>query len=504
MATVNSLSDAKDALNRNARSRPPRSENKSPLKLCLFHLHGLFRGKDLELGRDADTGGQTLYVLEMAKSLVEVDPNVEVTIVTRQIFDPTVSDDYAIGREVVCPRVQIVRLPFGPEQYLAKEELWEHLPELLEETKQHFATHGIPDVIHGHYADAGMVGGKVARYFDLPFVFTGHSLGRCKRRRLADSMSDTEMEQRFCFSKRIAAEEYALRRADLTVTSTQQEIDEQYALYERAKPQQMQVIPPGVDLERFRQCPLVGNEDPIARQIERFLRDPQKPTILAMSRPDTRKNIATLLDVYGGSKRLQQAANLVLILGTRDDLRQLPEGCYEVMNEVLHQIDQYDLYGRVAYPKEHTAEQVPQIYRYAQQREGVFVNIALTEPFGLTILEAGAAGLPVVATCNGGPTEILSNTDHGVCVPPDEPAAIEDALFKLLTNGARWQECHRSGVSKVREHYSWQRHARDYLRTVRQMIMARSEQTGPHADTAPFTRSPVAQELEAREMARSS
>jgi sucrose-phosphate synthase len=34
-----------------------------------LHLHGLFRSRDLELGRDADTGGQTTYVLELARAL---------------------------------------------------------------------------------------------------------------------------------------------------------------------------------------------------------------------------------------------------------------------------------------------------------------------------------------------------------------------------------------------------------------------------------------------------
>jgi sucrose-phosphate synthase len=39
------------------------------LRLLHLHLHGLFRSQELELGRDSDTGGQTLYVLELARSL---------------------------------------------------------------------------------------------------------------------------------------------------------------------------------------------------------------------------------------------------------------------------------------------------------------------------------------------------------------------------------------------------------------------------------------------------
>jgi sucrose-phosphate synthase len=44
----------------------------NPLNILLISVHGLIRGHDLELGRDADTGGQTLYVAELARSLAEL------------------------------------------------------------------------------------------------------------------------------------------------------------------------------------------------------------------------------------------------------------------------------------------------------------------------------------------------------------------------------------------------------------------------------------------------
>jgi sucrose-phosphate synthase len=37
----------------------------------MISVHGLIRGRDLELGRDADTGGQTLYVVELIRALAE-------------------------------------------------------------------------------------------------------------------------------------------------------------------------------------------------------------------------------------------------------------------------------------------------------------------------------------------------------------------------------------------------------------------------------------------------
>ncbi|MFT5825272.1 MAG: sucrose-phosphate synthase, partial [Yoonia sp.] len=40
-------------------------------RIALISLHGLIRGENLELGRDEDTGGQTRYVLELARALAE-------------------------------------------------------------------------------------------------------------------------------------------------------------------------------------------------------------------------------------------------------------------------------------------------------------------------------------------------------------------------------------------------------------------------------------------------
>ena len=63
--------------------------------IALISVHGLIRGHDLELGRDADTGGQTKYVVELARALGERPEVAQVDLLTRQVIDPRVSDDYA-------------------------------------------------------------------------------------------------------------------------------------------------------------------------------------------------------------------------------------------------------------------------------------------------------------------------------------------------------------------------------------------------------------------------
>lgn len=55
-------------------------------------------------------------------------------------------------------------------------------------------------------------------------------------------------------------------------------------------------------------------DPPIWKEVAKFLRNPRKPVILAMSRPDSKKNVAALLHAYGSSNVLRELANLVLIL----------------------------------------------------------------------------------------------------------------------------------------------------------------------------------------------
>lgn len=446
-------------------------ENKQ-LKIALISLHGLIRGENLELGRDEDTGGQTRYVLELARAL-SAHPGVErVDLITRQVIDQRVSEDYAQLEEQIADKAWIVRIPFGPRRYLHKTKLWPYMEVFVDQCLNYFqSTKRVPDIIHGHYADAGYGGGHLARLLGIPFVFTGHSLGRVKRERLIKSGLDPEkIESRYNISARIEAEEYALETCSLICTSTHQEVKEQYERYEHYIPERMEVIPPGVDLTSFR---LPKTDDPktnLETSIRSFLHDPDKPMIVAMARPDERKNLEMLVNVYGESKQLQRQANLVLIMGCRDDLREMPPGQRSVLRNILSLIDVYDLYGKVAYPKQHRSEEVPDLYRQIYRSKGLFINAAMTEPFGLTLLESAASGVPIIATNDGGPSDIIANCQNGVLVDPFDSKMIEKALMHALLEPEQWEAWSQAGIENVYKHYSWERHVERYLRDIHEVL----------------------------------
>ncbi len=443
------------------------------LYIAMISVHGLIRSHDLELGRDADTGGQTKYVVEVARDLARLPGVDRVDLFTRRVSTPKVAPDYAVELEDMGAGARIVRIVAGPaDEYLPKEALWDHLDSFFDNMLAFIRNDNqVPDIIHSHYADAGYVGSRLAHFLGVPLVHTGHSLGRVKRQRLlATGLSSDEIDQRYNMSRRIEAEELTLASADRVITSTHQEIVEQYELYDHYQPSHMRIIPPGTDLSLFH--PPRGDEwrSPIGQEIQRFLREPDKPLILALSRPDPRKNIGALVNAYGESARLQELANLVIVAGNRDDIGDMDEGAQEVLTDLLMAIDHYDLYGKVAYPKHHNASEVPVIYRIAALSKGVFVNPALTEPFGLTLIEAAASGVPIVATEDGGPRDIIGNCNNGILIDPLDSEAISAALIALLEHPREQQRLADNGLNGVREHYAWQAHAKRYLGIIRPLV----------------------------------
>ena len=439
------------------------------LYIVLISVHGLIRGHNIELGRDADTGGQIKYAVELARTLSQHPDVGRVDLLTRCIVDAKVDDCYSQPQEKIAPKAFIIRLPFGPRRYLRKEVLWPYLDCFSDQALKHIRRVGrVPDVVHGHYADAGYVAAQLSGLLETPMVFTGHSLGQVKRQRLLEQGVKKEtIETQYHISQRIEAEEIALDNALFVVASTQQEVDEQYSLYDNHHPESMVVIPPGIDLKRFHPITENFRQPTIYKDIVRFFKDESKPIILALSRPDVRKNISTLVRAYAENPKLREIANLLIIAGSREDIMTMEKGPRRVLSELLLLIDHYDLYGKVAYPKKHQPDEVPDIYRLVAQSRGVFVNPALTEPFGLTLLEAAATGLPIVATEDGGPKDIIGNCKNGELINPLDPDQIGEVLVSTLSSKGKWDQWSKSGIEGTQKYYAWQTHVEHYLKEIK-------------------------------------
>jgi sucrose-phosphate synthase len=443
------------------------------MHIVMISVHGLIRGENLELGRDADTGGQITYVIELCKALSALKEVHRVDLLTRQIHAPNVSADYAVPVEPVCDKFNIIRIPFGPKRYLYKESLWQHMSAFVDNALLWLREEKlVPDVIHGHYADAGWASACLASILNKPHVFTGHSLGRVKQKGLlSHGMSQEKIEKRYKISTRIEAEEMALDNATMVMSSTHNEEKNQYALYNHYDPSRINVIAPGVELSRF----FSGKTEPslvysVKSKVSRFLRYPHKPAILFVCRPEYKKNLHTLIKAYGESKELQERANLIIVQGVRDDIRDMPKNTRHVFSEMLADIDKYDLYGRVAYPKEVGPDEISYVFRMVARSNGVFVHPALEENFGLTLLEAASCSLPIVATKVGGPQEILTKLDNGLLIDPLDVGEITAAIMQALSDKDQWKVWAKNGLRGVKKNYSWEAHAKKYIRKIRPAI----------------------------------
>lgn len=439
----------------------------------MISVHGLVRGQEPELGRDPDTGGQIGYVLDLVRSLAD-NPNVDkVDLLTRKVESPAVSLDYAVDKEELSTNSHLIRLRCGPRKYIRKEALWPYLDEFVDRTLQYFkAQERLPDVIHTHYADSGYIGLQLSSMLDIPQVHTGHSLGRVKQQYLREGkMSEAQIERRFRISRRIEAEEQILDHAAMIVASTRQEADQQYGIYQRAHPNRIKVIPPGMDLSRFH--PPTREWHPsktIQQEVDRFLTKPNKPMILTIARADPRKNLEGLIRSFGEDPRLQEEANLVIVAGNRDDLRELDESAARILTNMLLEIDKYSLNGKVSMPKHHQPDDIPELFRLAAKRRGVFVNSAITEAFGLTLLEASASGVPIVGPDDGGPIDIIRHCRNGLLVETLNSPALADALHSVVSAGPKWRQWARNGVSGVKNYYAWEAHVNKYLKEVRHIV----------------------------------
>jgi sucrose-phosphate synthase len=460
-------------------------EAKNGIYILMFSIHGLLRSENMELGRDADTGGQIKYVVELGKALGEMKEVRRVTLVTRLISDRSVSEDYARPMESVNDKFSIIRIRSGGFKYMRKELLWPHIDEFVDKTIRFIQLEKtIPDIVHGHYADGGYVAMELARIFGIPFVFTGHSLGRVKQQRLLNKgMKLQDIIKKYKIDHRIYMEEDITKRADLVVTSTSQEVREQYGLYRNGKMPTYQVIPPAIDIEKFypfyHNLLTKNNNDETSRyarasvhkELNRFFIHPDKPLILALCRPDQRKNIDGLICAYGEDPDLRAMANLAVFAGIRKDISIMEENERDVLTQMLLLMDKYDLYGKMAIPKQHEFEhEVPELYRITAEKRGVFVNAALTEPFGLTLLEASATGLPIVATNNGGPIDIIANCKSGLLVDPTDTNAIAAAIKKVIVHEDQWEKFSKDGIMNVRKHYTWNSHAKRYLKEATHLV----------------------------------
>jgi glycosyltransferase involved in cell wall biosynthesis len=86
----------------------------------------------------------------------------------------------------------------------------------------------------------------------------------------------------------------------------------------------------------------------------------------------------------------------------------------------------------------------------------VLVIPSFSETFGMTLVEAMACEVPVVATRVGGIPEVVANGETGILVEPGDPSVLADAILRVLSDDSLKQSMGKEGRRRVLAHFSWE------------------------------------------------
>lgn len=482
-------------------------------RLLILSPHGYF-GQDNVLGRP-DTGGQVVYILDQVRALehemrdrmaiqgVQVDP--KIVVVTRLIPESDgTTCNMPLEKIQGTDHAWIVRVPFHHSngeivrQWISRFEIWPYLEAFSVHVEREALAQlgGRPDLIIGNYSDGNLVASLLSERLGVTQCNIAHALEQTKY--LHSALYWEANDATYHFACQYTADLIGMNHADFIITSTYQEIAgtahsigqyESYRAYtlpglyrvvngiDLFDPK-FNIVSPGADAGiYFPYTDTARRLHSLMPEIERLLyapdpgvpyrgqfADPDKPLIFTMARLDRIKNLTGLTEWFGACERLAEAANLVVVGGYIDAAASTDEEEKAEIARMHALMDQYRLDGRMRWLGTRLDKNLAgELYRHVADRHGVFVQPALFEAFGLTLIEAMASGLPVFATRYGGPLEIIQHGVSGFHIDPNEGAAAAEAIADFLQQCAadptRWQRISTGSLARVAARYTWQLYA---------------------------------------------
>jgi mannosylfructose-phosphate synthase len=409
-------------------------------RIAMLSTHGYFDPVP-RLGQ-TDTGGQVTYVLELARALSRL--GIMVDIFTRW-FD---RDKPQVDPLPGTPGVRVIRIPAGPWEFVAKEEIYGLLPGLSANMSNFIRDSQLDyDLFHGHYVDGGIAAVKVASTFNRPCFFTPHSLGAWKRVQLGGD--PIEMDLQFNFRHREEEEVRLFRACNASTVTSSLQHEKLTSLYPY-NGDRVEVIPPGVDIHRF--SPLGKGEKDVAIPL------PDK-YIYCLSRIDTNKGHDLLLEAFSRVHREIPDVHLVIGGGSPD-----PKPREKEVFGIIHRlIEKFSLQEYIHFVGLVPGHFMAPFYRQAR----FFVMPSIFEPFGMTTQESMACGVPVIASKYGGIKTVLDHWVNGVLVDPRDLDEFSSAMIRLLTESGLREKLGECACRLVREQFSWEAIAGSHLRFYR-------------------------------------
>lgn len=401
-------------------------------RIALVSTHGYVAAHP-PLGA-ADTGGQVVYVLELAKKLAQLGHKVD--IYTRRFEDQPEID-------MVDDDVRVIRIPCGGRDFIPKEYLHRHLNEWNEKALRFIRREGLSYLfINSHYWDAGVAGQRLSEALNIPHVHTPHSLGLWKKRQMETDYPERadKFELEFNFKERIQHELIVYRSCQLVIATTPIQLDmliEDYGLNRN----RVHMIPPGYDDNRFY---------PVSESSRQMIRNRlgfTGKTVLALGRLATNKGYDLLIDGFSVLAERVPEARLRLALGGENmDAQETA-----ILQKLKDQVAELGLSERVEFSSFIPDEELPDYYRAAD----LFVLSSRYEPFGMTAVEAMASGTPTVVTIHGGLFRAVSYGRHALFADPFDREDLGITMMKPFKHPRLYGRLSRMGAHKARSLFTW-------------------------------------------------
>jgi len=387
-------------------------------RIAMLSIHSSPLGR---LGT-ADTGGMSVYLLELATELGRRGHHVDIF---SRVTEPGIEQliEYAAN-------VRIISLAIDGTRNLHRSALLEHLHSYRQAIETFCQLRGLSyQVIHSNYWLSGIVGDQLKEVWQCPHVISFHTLGNAKIAARKNHQED---------QRRISEEARLLRCCDGVIVPTTQEREHLLAV-NGDRTSCIYHVPMGVDLEHFKPNSYCADTRSAGRR--------ENPVVLFVGRFDPMK----------GAERAVKALNLLLekpeihlaIVGG--------DGEKSAVNQKLERlVNELQMSGRVHF---HGAIDYLQMPLYYQSADAVVVS-SYYESFGLVILEALATGTPVAATPVGIAPDVIKPGINGYLASDANERSLADAIASTL-------ELARNGEKvKIRQSvcdYSWSRVAGSML-----------------------------------------
>ncbi|OYD14986.1 hypothetical protein CH333_06875 [candidate division WOR-3 bacterium JGI_Cruoil_03_44_89] len=198
------------------------------------------------------------------------------------------------------------------------------------------------------------------------------------------------------------------------------------------------VICPGIDIERIKR----SISETVQQHIRHRYKIPENiPLCLTVTRMQEHKGHRYLLECAHILKERKQAVHFA-IAGEATGEKQK-----KYLNELKCMVNNLGLVNNVSF-----LGFVNELdLHLLMQDANVLVHPALSEGFGLVILESLALGTPVIAAAAEGPTRILKDGEGGLLVPPGNPTALANAVAKFLNDKELQKRLAQRGVNRAQQ-----------------------------------------------------